>query len=255
MITKKELQEIAKLKGMNLGNAEKDYLIDIALLSISKHTKNELVFKGGTCLYKFHKLDRFSEDLDFSAVQEIDAGKLMQNVISDFEKFGIKASLHEKSEPYNSILITLRLQGPLFTGSPMSYANIGIDINIKSSVIMPAEVLLYQSIYPEIPTVQALCMSQEEIFAEKIRAVMTRKRARDLFDLHFLLKEKIKAERGLIDNKMGYYNQKFDINHLILKIKELKLHWKKELTGFTHSFPDFNDVHKETAQMLKKLYA
>ena len=41
-------------------------------MSISNHTKNELVFKGGTCLYKFYKFNRFSEDIDFSALSPID---------------------------------------------------------------------------------------------------------------------------------------------------------------------------------------
>ena len=89
MITRKELEEIARLKGLSLGNTEKDYLLDIALLSISKNTKNELVFKGGTCLYKFYKLNRFSEDLDFSAVKKTNINLLIKNIISDFERFGI----------------------------------------------------------------------------------------------------------------------------------------------------------------------
>src|SRR3990167_9382115 len=124
MITKKELQDYARLKGLTLGNAEKDYLIDIALLSISRNTKNELVFKGGTCLYKFHKLNRFSEDLDFSATDKIDLNKLISSIILDFEKFGVKVVLHKEKEQHNSTLITLRLEDPLFSGSTMTYASI-----------------------------------------------------------------------------------------------------------------------------------
>src|SRR3989344_1950455 len=108
MITKKELMDYAKFKGFNLGNAEKDYLIDIALSSISKNTKNELVFKGGTCLYKFYKLNRFSEDLDFSAVNKIDVDALISSVISDLKRYGIKVNVRNKREPYSSVLITLR---------------------------------------------------------------------------------------------------------------------------------------------------
>lgn len=96
MINKKELAEFARLKGLTLGNTEKDYLIDLALLSISKNTKNELVFKGGTCLYKFYKLNRFSEDLDFSSRECIDINKLINNVIQDFSRFEIKANQHKK---------------------------------------------------------------------------------------------------------------------------------------------------------------
>src|SRR3989338_8837477 len=209
MITKRELEEIARLKGLTLGNAEKDYLIDIALLSISKNTKNQLVFKGGTCLYKFHKLDRFSEDIDFSAVEHIDVKSLVNSLILDFERFGIKSAIHTKKEPYNSILATLRIEGPLYAGKPTTYANLGIDISMKSQVSLEPEFLSYRSIYPEITAVSSLCMKKEEIFAEKIRALMTRKRARDLFDLHFLIELKTPASKELIEQKLDYYKEPF----------------------------------------------
>ena len=60
MITKSELLETAKLKGIsNAGYAEKDYLLELLLFSLAKNTKQELIFKGGTALYKFYKLERF----------------------------------------------------------------------------------------------------------------------------------------------------------------------------------------------------
>lgn len=254
MITKKELEEIARLKGMNLGNAEKDYLLDIALLSISRNTKNELVFKGGTCLYKFYNLSRFSEDLDFSAVKEIDVDKLIQKVILDFEKFGIKANMHKKKEPYNSILITLRIEGPLFNGKSMSYANIGIDINKKSEVMMVPDINTYTPIYQEVPQINVLCMALEEIFSEKIRALMSRERARDLFDLHFLLQKGISADELLISKKMLYYNEKFYVKKLCSKISMFSSNWNKELVGLTKVLPNFEKVKEETIKKLNEIY-
>ena len=67
MLSAEELSETARIKGIkNKGYAEKDYILDIVLLLISRNTKDELVFKGGTCLYKFYKIARFSEDIDFT---------------------------------------------------------------------------------------------------------------------------------------------------------------------------------------------
>lgn len=254
MITRKELQEYAKLKGLILGNAEKDYLIDIALMSISNHTKKELVFKGGTCLYKFYKLNRFSEDIDFSAVSNIDLGVLVSHIISDFEKFGIKAVMHKKKESHNSVLITLRIEGPLFSGKQISYATLGLDINLKSSVVLEPEFFTYNSFYPDIASVSALCMKQEEIFAEKIRALMLRRRSRDLFDLHFLIEKGVYADIKLIDKKMEYYNKKFDLNKLIINIKLLEKLWKRELQGFADSTPEFNLVSKKIINELNNHY-
>ena len=65
MIRKEELVEISSLKGLSVKNTEKDYLIDVCLHMTSRY-RDALVFKGGTALYKFHNLNRFSEDLDFT---------------------------------------------------------------------------------------------------------------------------------------------------------------------------------------------
>ena len=254
MISKKELMDIAKLKGLNLGNAEKDYLIDIALLSISRNTKNELVFKGGTCLYKFHKLNRFSEDLDFSVVSDIDIDILLSKLINDFQSFGIKIIKHKTRMPFDSMLVTLRIEGPLFSGIHLSYASLGLDFNFKSAVIIKPELKYYESNYQDIPSISIPCMTLEEIFAEKIRAIVTRKRARDLFDIYFLIKKSVFADRQIIENKMAYYNLNFNLKELLLRIKELRNYWLKELAGFTQNLPEFDEVAKQVAAYLKNKY-
>ena len=254
MITKKELWDFARIKDLNIGNAEKDYLIDIALSSIFQHTKNELVFKGGTCLYKFHKLNRLSEDIDFSAVKDIEISRLINRVLLDFERYGIKVVQHQRKEPYNSVLITLRIEGPLFNGKSITYANLGIDINLKSPAVLEPELLNYNSIYPEIPAIHALCMRLQEIFAEKIRAILTRIKARDLFDLNFLLDKGVYASAETLNEKMEYYEEVFNIEKLLSRLKLFEQYWKKELLGFTRDLQDFNSVMKNVKGRLMDLY-
>lgn len=253
MISKKELQDLARIKGLNLGNAEKDYLLDLALWSISKNTKNELVFKGGTCLYKFHKLGRFSEDLDFSATKDINADLLMNSLVNDFEKFNIKSIVRTK-KLYNSVLTEIRIEGPLYAGTPLTYAKIEVDINTKSQVSLEPELLYYRSIYPEIATVSALCMRKEEIFAEKVRAIMTRGRARDLFDIHSLIEDKSFCSKELILKKMEYYNEKFYLSKFLQNLKELENKWESELKGFTEYLPEFKIIRKKVLSEVAKRY-
>ena len=255
MITRKELADTARVKGLSLGNCEKDYLLDIALSSISRNTKNELVFKGGTCLYKLHKLNRFSEDLDFSIVRDIDFERLFREVISDFERFGMKSSLQEKKELHNSILTAMRIEGPLFTGRPVTRASLRIDINRKSAVLLQPETLSYTPLYHEIPTVNVMCMKKEEIFAEKIRAIMTRLRARDLFDLYFLLLNDVHADIALIKKKMEYYGLEFSIGRLIKRLRDFEEYWKKELGFMTPLLPDFKAVREYSEEKLRRLYS
>jgi len=67
MITKQEIKDYAKLKRLNLGQAEKEYFQDIVLFVIYESSGREVVFKGGTAMNRCYNLNRFSEDLDFTA--------------------------------------------------------------------------------------------------------------------------------------------------------------------------------------------
>ena len=64
MIDKKTLISFAKLNGMRPWQQEKHYIQSVILVAMSEE---QVVFKGGTYLWFFHGLNRFSEDLDFTS--------------------------------------------------------------------------------------------------------------------------------------------------------------------------------------------
>jgi predicted nucleotidyltransferase component of viral defense system len=252
MITMEELREKARIKGLSLGHAEKDYLLDLVLLSVSRSTKNELVFKGGTCLNKFYKIDRFSEDADFTAVMDIDMEELTRKVISDMKLFSINCFLHKKKAPFNSILTTLRCEGPLFRGTPQTYATVRIDVNLKSSIDLEPEVLGYSSLYSDIPVFSLLVMQEKEILAEKVRAVLTRNKARDLYDLWYLLGKKTGIGNKIISKKLEYYNMEFVYEEFITAVNKKKALWEKELEPLVSNVPDFSAVKKAALSAARK---
>ncbi len=47
MIDREELKEYAKRRGLNLGQAEKDYFQNILLFILYQHYGKSLIFKGG----------------------------------------------------------------------------------------------------------------------------------------------------------------------------------------------------------------
>lgn len=71
MILKKEVERIAEQKGVAKTTIDKDWVLGHfvdAIFSIPE-CRDKLVFKGGTCLKKcYFKNYRFSEDLDFTAI-------------------------------------------------------------------------------------------------------------------------------------------------------------------------------------------
>ena len=246
MITKSELFDTARLKGIdNKGYAEKDYLLELVLFSLSKNMKDELIFKGGTALYKFFKLDRFSEDLDFSGVKEIDIGGLMKKVMNDLSKFNVESEISKIKEPFNSVLITLRIKGQLYEGNSRTVSNIRIDINKKSKVELEPLRLKFASLYRDIPSFYVLVMQEKEILAEKIRALMTRDKARDLYDAFELIMNKIEIDKKLIEKKLRYYNLKFSKGELSKSIDEKEKLWGVELKPLLVELPDFAEVKKK----------
>ncbi|MBI4980361.1 nucleotidyl transferase AbiEii/AbiGii toxin family protein [Candidatus Woesearchaeota archaeon] len=255
MITRRALEELARKQKLSLGNAEKDYLLDLVLRSIAQHCPHTLVFKGGTCLYKFHQLPRFSEDLDFSGIKMLDINDFVKKILADLEKEGVYAKEHTRKEPYNSVLITLQVKGPLLSENPSSSASVGIDINFKSEVVLPIEQKKYVSIYLGIGEISILGMKPEEMFAEKLRALLTRFKARDLFDIYFLINQDIWASRELIQAKMNYYQEIFSLPKILERIDVFEPIWDKEISGLTKNTLSFEAVSAHVKQKLREKYA
>src|SRR3989344_4387527 len=107
MITKEILMKVAKKKGLlNKEYIEKDYFQDLLLFNIYKQT-NLLIFKGGTALYKLYDLQRFSEDLDFTLIGDLDIEKTIKKVLFNIEGSEIK----NIKKLRNSVSIKIALKG------------------------------------------------------------------------------------------------------------------------------------------------
>lgn len=219
---------------------------------LSRETKTELVFKGGTCLYKFHGLNRFSEDLDFSGTKDIDKESFFERLLKGFEDFDVKGKLKSAREPFSTVLAILKLEGPLYNGNPRSRAKIQIDINQKSEVILPPIINTLYSGYRDILPFKVLCMDKSEIAAEKVRAIITRDKARDMYDLWFLLKKDTMPKLEIIEKKMEYYQKSFDEKTFISRLRDKEAEWDEDLVRLIFGpLPDFKTVIKEISEAIK----
>src|SRR5271157_220921 len=151
MIREKELAEIAGLKHLELRNAEKDYLLELILFATSDF-KRFLVFKGGTALYKFYNLNRFSEDLDFDAVgKRADFDNMINKVKRTLELLGMKGTSIEREDYGDETTFRLAIRGPLFKGARESMSRITINISRRERPEFFADRMLVPS-YQEIPS-------------------------------------------------------------------------------------------------------
>lgn len=253
MLLKDDLERIAGLKRISLANAEKDYLQDLILFSVYSITGKELIFKGGTCLYKVYKLDRFSEDLDFTLIKRLDIRKVSEKVVSDFELLGIKAKIKEMKKYKNGINVRFIINGPLYKGSKETQSFIPLNISLKEKIVLEPIKESIISIYREIPNFEIFVLHEKEILAEKIRAIFTREKARDIYDAWFLLKKrKNQLDLKLINKKLSLYGIEFGLMEFIKRLDGMKGLWETDLKGLlTTSIKDFDIVKSEILSELK----
>lgn len=244
MITKKELQEYSKISGLNLGQAEKDYFQNIILFIIYRDYGKNMIFKGGTALKKCYGLNRFSEDLDFTSPVSFEVAK----VENGLKRFGIEFEKHEKMNE-GSLKITLKIKGPLYIGIRQSLCSIIIDLSFRENVKLSPEIKTIGRFLKEIPSFDVFVMQEKEILAEKIRTIITRSKARDVYDLWFLAKKGISFDISLISEKLRYYDEKWDEQKFAIKIEEKESLWISELSSLIDRVPDFDLVKNEILQM------
>ena len=246
MIKKDELHRIAAGKNLSPENAEKDYLLELLLYSIYSQFSDTFVLKGGTALYKFYNLNRFSEDLDFVLNRKkIDLTKILSKVLKSVSLVGIEGRIKNVEKYKNEINVKLNFKGPLYNGRKESLAFVALNISQREKAIQIKKELLIPS-YKEIPSFEVFVMGMQEILSEKVRAILTRNKARDIYDCWFLLKRGVKPETSLINKKLKIYKLKFSRNEFIRQIEKKKGFWKTDLSGLIiGKLPGFDEIFKE----------
>lgn len=237
MISKEMLLEIGKKKGLkNKEHIEKDYFQDVFLLNLFGKT-NRLVFKGGTAIYKLYGLSRFSEDLDFSSLDNEPGSveRIIEHVLDNIDFFELKGMKQTK----DSLLIRISADGIL-----TKYNSLRIDVNLRNKIISGFDVKNYVSEYVDINPFSMRVLKPGEMMSEKVHSLFARKKARDLFDLFFLLRMS-KLDKNLAKEKLKTFNMKYDEKLLKKKINDIEDIWDKELKAFVLAeLPDFDAVKK-----------
>lgn len=240
------LRRVARMKGLsNLGFAEKDYFQEIILLGVSREAPG-LVFKGGTALYKFLGLNRFSEDLDFSGRTH---KRELDRVCAYLEDFGYGAE-YVVDRAARGALLTFAVKGFLYRGTPQSLARVRMDINPDEAAVVAPEFRVLYSLYPDIPSFGLRVMAAQEMAAEKARALLVRARPRDAFDLWFLANRGVKIDPGLLDRKLASIDVRLTAAGLDRALQKCRSGWKKELVPMAPGAPAFDVVEKAVRKAL-----
>ncbi len=252
MLTKEELKTFKKIVGFNLWQIERDYLQHIILLYLSREYAGEvIVLKGGTALQKAYGLNRFSLDLDFTAAIE-PPERVFKGIAKDITLFGFPTSVHVERKR-NSLNAKLTIQGPLFSGSKSSLSVIRLEISLREQPILQPNLKEIIPVYYDIQPYIVKVMRLKEILAEKIRAILMRSKARDLYDLWFLLKRGVNVDIDLVGRKLETAGIPLKREILIRKIHEIKSLWKHEIPMLVSNPPPYDKVIREIQPLLNKI--
>ncbi len=250
MITKKDLGSLTGQTGFNLWQTERDYLQHLFLMSLSKHSKTELVFKGGTALQKVFGLNRFSIDLDFTSGKAAPLDDMLNKVNSEINNFGYPSRIRKTKES-GSITFIFKIKGPLYAGIEKSESSLYIEVSLREPVLLDPPAKEIVPIYPDIQPYICLVMRLEEIMAEKVRTIMVRNKPRDVYDFWFLVKKGVKFDQRLANSKLKYYKKEFGLETFMRSVDSKKAQWKTDIGILMPKVPDFESVRSDIAAYFK----
>jgi len=245
VIDRKKLRELHS-SDLPLHVLEQDYVQALFLQKLYRESEN-LVFKGGTFLKHAYGLDRFSEDLDFTLAEDQgDVVSVLQKSANSLSEYGVEAKIDDINENDISITCRLRYRGPLFDGSDRSKGSIEIDVSKRDDILLDPEWTRLFFDYPEISVVNALGLQKKELLAEKLRALSTRNKARDLYDCWYLVNQGAEPDIELFKKKMDVVNTEHE-----LKVSVTEEAWKDDLNIFLENPPDFGKVRHQLVDALE----
>lgn len=216
MLSRSEIEGVAATRTHgNVGHAEKLYLQDVILSTISRETADQLVFKGDTSLLKLYQLDRFSEDLDFTATEPIEVAEIVTKSVRDLDQYGATVAERREEETGGGFHARLGIQGPLYTGDRLSLCFVRIEVNTKSTA-SNVRIHRYTPPFADISSFDLAVLDEAKILAEKIRALVTKDRPRDLYDIYYLLEKSVRVDPPMVQKKLVYYGLTYDPDAVIV---------------------------------------
>jgi predicted nucleotidyltransferase component of viral defense system len=217
MISVEQLKVFAKKLKINEAIVAREF-VQVTFLKemYEQRFSKEVFFKGGTAIRLIYGGKRFSEDLDFTVTTK--DTEFMEKINPFFGQLSKKYPFVFKEKDTlvgKTFLLTAKIPGL------KSNTFVKLDFSLRENVVDPTQEFL-KTDYPI--TVQSFinCLSKNEIFAEKIRAVLRREKHRDLYDLWVLYGLGASPDMNIINKKLSFYGENFKKSDLIDSLHKFK---------------------------------
>jgi predicted nucleotidyltransferase component of viral defense system len=202
-----------------LDRSKHEILMKNILRDIYQHPvlQAQLAFKGGTCLYFFHNLPRFSTDLDFSLVTGVEESDFNPDILQSI---------------FSKYVTTREYTDKRFTWFWLGNYEKGVQ-NIKIEVSKRHYPDHYE--LKDILGVTVQTLDLATMFAHKLCAVTDRRQLvnRDLYDTWWLLKQLAPIREEIVVERTGknlpeylaylleYIEHNIDKRHIVSGLGEL----------------------------------
>lgn len=154
-----------------------------------------LGFKGGTAVYLFYNLPRFSVDLDFDLCDLQKKEHIFERVKNILEQYG---TIKNQDKKHENLFFNLS-----YAHKEAGAQNVKIDISSRQ----------FGSTYElkEHLGIAMKVMVQEDMFAHKLAAMYERGDTtnRDIFDVWFFFKNNLPVNKGIVETRTGLSYKEF----------------------------------------------
>ncbi len=184
-------------------NAIREVMQQVALCGLSRSGFfDKAAFYGGTCLRIFHGLDRFSEDMDFSLLQEnpdFDFTPHFAAIEEEFASMGQRVSIALKKKSKESAIHSAFLKGDTAQFNLSLERGRLVNIKLEVDTMPPLQfetenrlLLLPRSFYSR-------CFTLPSLFAGKMHALLyrawrNRVKGRDWYDFEWYVRKGVKLD-------------------------------------------------------------
>ncbi|MFH1283401.1 MAG: nucleotidyl transferase AbiEii/AbiGii toxin family protein [bacterium] len=182
MISSEIIKELAVKHQTTELNVVREYFQHLFLYYFYiQKPSSKVLFKGGTALRVIYASPRFSEDLDFSTeIKSISTLEdLVLEALSEMEREGLSGKIRESKATSGGYLSIIYFE---FGNRKIT---IQIEVSLRNKGIKGETVTIASDFIPPYTLEQLL---QEDLVDEKIKALFSRQKPRDFYDLYFMLR-------------------------------------------------------------------
>ncbi len=206
MITSEQVQQLSQKTGVNENAVVREYIQIVFLKELYRKKKSQnIYFKGGTAIHLLFPSPRFSMDLDFTAelpknnLKEI-SKSVVKRIKPEIPNLTLKSSPSERKDSWAATLH--------WDEEERKYPlTVELECSLREKPIQKPTKTLLKTGLPVVGSPLILHLAWEEILAEKIRAILTRKKTkgRDFYDVYYLLYKNTPLRWKLVEKKMALY--------------------------------------------------